>query len=339
MKRYKKILFCIILSYLIQAVALFYVDKVLLKESTKFTISSVNGTVQNLDVNVKIPEGAEKVQISFNGRYIIYFKDNKLMLVNTKTSETKQILNDTKILSIKWVPNNNTLFIVENLSNKVNTKTYNAINGVEQNVTELCPYKKNMTTDCFLSTSAQYISISNGDNTTIHRVDIDKTPKKLDRTVGKLGSASVFWLNDVFFYEDSANKKFYRFTKGVSKSLPFKNPDKLTILKAAGNSLYMGECAEKNDSTKISKILYEEDKSSEATWKTVNLENPVDIDDIYINENNEVFTNDSSKGKIKNLTTGKSISYKGKFVSMNDRIIFSLDNGKVYLSNVKDASK
>ncbi|MDS0527899.1 hypothetical protein NNC19_19585 [Clostridium sp. SHJSY1] len=336
MKRYKKIIFCIILSYLIQVLVLLYFDKVLFKESTKFTISSVNDTVQNVDVNVKLPTDAEKIQLSYNGRYIIYFKDNKLMLVNTKTSETKQILNNTKILNIKWVPNNNTLFIVENLSNKVNTKTYNAINGVEQDVCDLCAYKKGMVADSFLSTSAEYISVANGDNTTIYRVDIDKEMKKLDRTVAKLGSAKVFWLNDVFFYEDAANKKFYRFTNGSSKSIPFKNPDKLTILKAAGNSIYMGECAEKNDSTKISKILYEEDKSNAASWKTVNLEKTTNIDDIYINENNEIFINDSSEKKVKNLTTGKSISYKGKFVSMNDRLIFSLDNDKVCLNNIKD---
>lgn len=336
-KRIFKIIICILFSYLVQCSILFYLDNVLFKESTKLTISSVDNTTKNVDVNAEIPANAEKIQVSFNGRYIIYFEDNKLMLVNTKTSETKEILSDTKILNIKWVPNNNTLFIVENLSNNVNVKTYNANNGEEQDVCKVCHYKKDIVVDSLISSAAEYICVTNGNDTKIYRINIDKEMKELDINVGSLGGKQVFWLKDVFFYEDLESKKFYRFTNESSEKLSFKNVDNLCILKAAGNMLYMGEYAESNESNKkISKIIYGEDNTDTSTWKTINLEKPEEISDIYVNENNEIFVNNSSEGLVKNITNNKNISYKGKFISINERLVFSLDNDKVCLKDVKN---
>ena len=37
-----------------------------------------------------------------------------------------------------------------------------------------------------------------------------------------------------------------------------------------------------------------------------------------------------------NKTTGETISYKGKFVSMNDKIIYSNKEGYIYIKNIKD---
>lgn len=335
MKKIVKIVICALLSIIIQCAALLYLDRVLLKESTEFTIENVDVAVKSVDADVAIPANAQKVQISYNGRYITYFEDNKLMLINTKTAQVTQILEKTEILDIEWVPNNNIISVVEKQDDRVNLITYNPNNGRSQAVGDICTYEKNMEVSSVLSSSTHYICINKKNDSSIYRVDINDEKTKLDEDISKLGSCKVFWSKDIFFYEDLENKKFYRYTKGASTKLNFKNPEKLVILKAAGNMLYMGEYSE----NKISKIIYGEDQTDPSTWKTETLEKPEDINDIYINENNEIFINDNTQRKVKNFTTKDNITYDGRFISINDRVICSSDNGKVYLKSVKDVDK
>jgi len=164
--------------------------------------------------------------------------------------------------------------------------------------------------------------------------------KELDDSISALGSIKVFREKDVLFYEDSSKKVFYRYTNGKSTKLNFQKPNNLVILKAASNKIYMGEYSDNSESkNKITKVIYGEDQTDSSTWKTEILEKPMDIKDIYINENNEIFINDSAEGKVKNITTKQNITYEGRFISVNDRVVCSSDNGKVYLKSVKDVDK
>lgn len=337
MKRLKKIMICFILSLILQCGVLLYLDKVLFKESNEFTIENIEISTEQKEIDVEIPDSAEDMQISYNGRFITYYLNDNLMLVDTKTSETEQILEDTEILDINWVPNNNTLFVIENSSGMVNVKTYNVLNGVEQDVSELCTYVYNMEFNSYLSASAEYITILNYGETDIYRIDINDELKELDTTIEEIGSGSVFWYKDVFIYEDLYNSTFYRYTNGENETLEFANPKNLTILKTSKNMVYMGECSESTlnkSESKISKIVYGDDTKDTSTWQTIVLEKPTSSKDIYINENNEIFINDNLLGTVKNLITGESITYEGRFISMNDRVIFSLLNNKVKLTGI-----
>ena len=59
-------------------------------------------------------------------------------------------------------------------------------------------------------------------------------------------------------------------------------------------------------------------------------------EDIHVTGNGEILINDNLKGMVLNKTTGETISYKGKFVSMNDKIIYSNKEGYIYIKNIKD---
>ncbi|WP_294352463.1 hypothetical protein [uncultured Clostridium sp.] len=336
MKKFRRILGCIILSLIVQCGVLLYLDKVLFKTSKEVKVVNVEVPTQSFDIDLEIPSDAENIQVSYSGKFITYFKDNKLMLVNTKTSEVKEILSETKILDISWVPDNNTLFIVENKDNKINIKTYNANNEVEQDVVEVCDYTKGIEVSSYLSSSSEYISLYNGKSTKIYRIDIDKNTKKLNKNIEKIESAGASWQNEVFVYEDSENKRFYAYSNGKDKKLSLKNSDNLTILKVVENTVYMGQYSNDN---KISKIVYGEVESDSNAWKTIELKEPKEVKDIYVSDNNEVFINYSSAGKIDNITKGETLTYQGEFLTINNRVICSLDNRKVCLKSVKDVSK
>ena len=336
MKRFRRILGCIILSFIVQCGILFYLDKVLFKPSKKVKVVNVEVPTQSFDTDVEIPSDSEKIQVSYSGKFVTYFKDNKLILVNTKTSEVKEILSETKILDISWVPDNNTLFIVENKDNKINIKTYNANNEVEQDVVEVCDYTKGIEVSSYISSSAEYISVYNGKSTKLYRIDIDKNAKKLNKNIKKIESAGASWQNELLVYEDSENKRFYAYYNKKDKNLSLKNSDNLTILNVVDNIVYMGQYS--NDK-KISKIVYGEVESDSNGWKTIDLKEPKEIKDVYVSDNNEIFVNYSSAGKIENITKGETLNYQGEFLTINNRVICSLDNRKVCLKSVKDVSK
>lgn len=339
MKRFRRIITGIAFSLIAQFLILYYLNNVLFKESKEVNIQSVDVSVKSLDTDAEIPSEATEIKVSYTGKFIIYFLDDKLMLVNTKTSETKEILNDTEILNVKWVPNNNTLFIVENKDKQINVKTYNANNDVEQDVQQICSHRSKDKIDSFISTSAEYVQVTNGNRSKVYRINIDKDPPQEIKTrVSKAENASAFWQNDIFVYQDSSSKKVYKYTNGSSRRIDFNNPKNLVILKTAGdkdykNIIYMGEYTKDN---KISKIIYGEDEVETSKWKNINLESSKEIKDIYINENGDIFINNESEKKIKNLNTNEEITYKGKLIDVNERVICSLENNKVCFKSVKN---
>lgn len=336
MKRYQKGALCIAFSVIVQCGVLWYVDKVLLKESDDFKIETVEVPVKTFDTNIEIPSTAQDVQISYSGKYITYKNDSKFMLVNTSNSETKEILADTEILDCKWVPKNNTLYIVENKDNSINLKTYNVDSDIEQDINELCQYNEGMDIKSYISHSEQYIGVCYKGKTTIYRVDIEKEVNKLKNKINKLNSADVFWNEDIFIYQDSETKKLYKYTCGQNSQtseILVSNPSKTVILKAADDIIFLGEYSENG---KISKIIFGKDTQNVSSWKIQNLEKPRDVKDIYITDKNEIIINDNDENKVTNINNGNSMSYKGKFVAINDRVLLSIDEGKISLKSVKE---
>nr|WP_307897185.1 hypothetical protein [Clostridium botulinum] len=93
MKVVKKIILWVMISLTLQFAGLFYIDKYFLASGgTKIKAKKITNTgTENKDYDVNIPENVEELDVSFNGKYISYFKDNKLNVINTKNGE-KRIL-------------------------------------------------------------------------------------------------------------------------------------------------------------------------------------------------------------------------------------------------------
>lgn len=357
MKKFSKIIVWAMLSIMMQCAGLLYLDKVIFKESSEFTIEKVDIITKSVEANVSIPTNAEKIEVSFDGKFITYYEDGKFMLVDTKTSAITEILADTEILFTGWIPTANSIMVAEKVTNKsegtvVNIKTYNAKNKNENlikivdssnNEVPVCKYQSGMEVDNIVSsvqTGTKYVSVSrNGNSSTIYRIDMNDKIGQLDNKVTELGSIKAFLSTDILIYEDSLNNSFYRYTAGSRKKISFDNANNLVILGAISvdriYTIYMGELSE----DKIVKIIYGEDGTATSTWKTEILEKPKDIKDITITNKNQILVNDSREGKVKNITTGDTVTYDGTFITVNDKVVCSSDNGKIYLKSVTDVDK
>jgi hypothetical protein len=342
MKKINKIIVWAMLSVMMQCAGLLYIDKVLLKHSSEFTAEEVEITTKNVEADVSIPTNAEMVEVSSDGRYITYKVDDKLMLVNIKTSEITEILADKEILFTGWVPNNNMIILAEKLSGQVNIKTYNVKSGVENAIGDLCSYKNGLEVSNIVisaKTGSKYVCVKSGSSTLIYRIGTENDDMKaIGNKVPTLGSITALALKDVLLYEDSLNNSFYRYYNGSRKKIAFDNANNLVILGASSdNKIYMGELLEE----KVVKIIYGADETATSTWKTETLEKPKDIKDIFITSNSQILVNDSLEGKIKNITTGDIITYEGKLIEVNNKVICSSDsdNGKFYLKSITDVEK
>lgn len=333
MKRYQKIALCMIFSLVVQGGALCYADKILLKESDDFRIETIEVPIKTFDTNIQIPSEACNIKVSYGGKYIIYSIGGKIMLINTKDSQVKEILSDSQILDCKWVPKNNTLYIVEKKENKVHVKTFNADSNIEQDLNYICDYKDGMNVQSYIAHSAQYISVDNQNVTDIYRIDIEKEVSKLNTQLSKLYSGDVFWDEDIFVYQDFQSKKLYKYTSGKVSEIQVKGKANLVVLRAADKSIFLGELSADN---KISKIIYSEDIQGMSSWKTQELEEVKEISDIYVTEENNIIINDSNNSKVTNISNGNSMSYKGEFISINDRVLCSVEDGKISLKSVKE---
>ena len=100
----------------------------------------------------------------------------------------------------------------------------------------------------------------------------------------------------------------------------------------SNDNIYFGEY----EGDKIYRIVYGSLNTKEGEWQSLALDESKNKEDIYVTENGEILINDNLKGMVLNKTTGETISYKGKFVSMNDKIIYSNKEGYIYIKNIKD---
>ncbi|MDD6794424.1 MAG: hypothetical protein PUE01_03275 [Clostridiaceae bacterium] len=342
MKKFRKIVVWAMLSIMMQCAGLLFIEKVLFKHSSGFTAQKVEDKQKTTEANITIPSNAQNVAVSFDGRYITYNDNNKFMLVNTNTSESKEILGEKEVLFTKWIPKNNMIMIAEKVKGEsgndvIKIETYNAKTGVENPIVEVCNYKKGMeVSDIVISalSGVNYVCVSNGgNNTTIYRVDINNEKTQLPNKVASIGSISAFLHKDVLIYEDSLNKVFYRYTNGTRNKINFKDSNKMVILGTDNNdNIYMGELS----GEKITKIIYGKDDTDSSTWQSKSLDKAKSPNDIYITNHGDILVNDNLQGKVTNLTNNETISYVGKFIAVNDKVICSSDSGSIYIKSIAD---
>lgn len=94
MKKIVRIISWALLSIMIQAGGLLYLDKVYFKESSQFEIVETLSVEQKKDVDYSISSLAKDIKVSYDAKYISYFENDKLMVLDTKTLALKELLTD-----------------------------------------------------------------------------------------------------------------------------------------------------------------------------------------------------------------------------------------------------
>lgn len=343
----KKIIIWAALTFLLEIGGLLILNNFIL--TNKFDFKTNKMEVQKKDftkVDAVIDENADDIEVSFDGKYLSYNKDNKLYVQSSSDGKSKAIETDKteQILCYNWIDKRELIAAVEKIKSKGSYKlqliTYDPERKEKRVIKEICDYNNNikvegMTTSVL--TNVYYISIFNGNSRNIlYRVDRNdakniiklgvaqfdniKTIPHIDKLIYKNKSNDNFYItvpNDIDYSDDKHKDKDIT-TK--SKNLNLNNSKDLIVLGTDRNDVvYFGEV--KDD--KISKVVY--GNIDENLWKTCEINFDAEAKDFFFNEKSEILVNDNSEHKIKNLTTQKETKYDGEFIAIKDKFIASFD--------------
>ncbi|EJP6473900.1 hypothetical protein NHI66_003286 [Clostridium botulinum] len=338
MKVVKKIILWVMISLILQFAGLFYIDKYFLASGgTKIKAKKVtNPVTEDKDYDVNIPENVEELDVSFNGKYISYFKDNKLNVINTKNGETKNIEFDGKKdkLEYIWLSDRNRIIYTENREGKVLLNSYDVDKDQKD---KICEFN-------FESSSAKiedikaaplmnliYVKVNaGGNNNRIYSINIMKEKDRIDIMTESVGDMNIIPHEDILIYGDKVNKKIFSTHNDSAINIEgVKSPKLLSI--DDNDNVYIGELNE----DKVVKVYYGNVKNNISTWKSLDIANGSKVEDIYVSPLGSVYVNDDLKGIIKEINTGKETKYSGVMMKMYIDGVASTSDGKLVKTKFK----
>ncbi|NEZ47498.1 hypothetical protein FDF74_09875 [Clostridium niameyense] len=330
MKIFKKLIIWIMISLVVQFAGLFYIDRYFLASGgTKIKSKKVTNTeVKEKEAEVSIPEKVEDLDISFNGKYISYFENNSLNIINTKTGEKQNLDFESKkdVSKYMWLPDRNRILYAERKGEKIILNSYDVDKS-----------KKDKTAEFDLQNSSSkvediqvaplpnviYVKVNSGGTTSkIYNINIMKEKKRADLLSNEVKDMKIIPHEDTLIYE--SKRKIYSTNRETSLNIEgIKSPKLLSI--DDNDKIYIGEM--KDD--KIVKICYGNLKEKTSNWKTLDISNPSSVEDIYVSPLGQVYVNNNMKGTVTNLNTGKETKYTGTIIKMYIDGITSICEGKL----------
>lgn len=339
MKLFKRILLWSAFSIIIQLSGLLYINNYFLSSNADFKISKVENNKKS-DAQVSIPEGAQHVNVSYNGRYIAYYEKDVLKVINTKTGEEKTIEfnKGVKVSYYKWLSDRNRMLIAEkhatSSGNNFELAYYDVDKDSKDVIKELTwADKKAEVTDIQASplTNIIYIKISlSGNKNSIYWLNIMSDMAKIDTRANVIGNIRLLPHEDKLIYEDAVSGKIY-ITK-ESSALNIKGVLKPNLISVDNNdNIYVGDMVNE----KINKIYYGTLDQDRNTFKEIDLGSEVSKNDIYVSLEGTIYANDNFKGIVKDISSGKEYIYPGTFVQIYEGGIVSLSERKVIKTEFK----
>ncbi|WP_446897384.1 hypothetical protein ACSVC9_10190 [Clostridium sp. LBM24168] len=336
MKTFRRIIIWAIISLTIQFAGLFYIDNYFLSSKTDIkTKKIIRSEPKKSDILINIPDNAQDISSSFDGRYIAYYDGNILDIVDTGTGDKKQVKfkDGVKVSFYKWLPDRNRMLIVEkeNSYNGTSFKLeyFEVDKNIKENIKTLEGFNSNTEINDIKEsplTNVIYMKIQGaGKRTNIYRVNIMSEMQKIKTNSYMIGDIRILSLKDKLVYEDSIYHKIY--ITGEDAPLDIEGVENPVLVGVdASDRIYIGNL--END--KLLNLYYGNVNEDSSSYKNINLGTAVDKKDIYISTSGNIYVNDNLKGVVKDIVSGKEYTYHGKFIQMYDKGIMSISDGKLF---------
>lgn len=330
MKVLKKILICIIISVIVQMGGFFYLNNYFLTSNTAIKSKKVVDSSNETSVTqVNVPNNAKTINVSYDGKYIAYYLNDVLYIVNTKTGKSVNVgfPEGVKVSFFKWLPDRNRVLIAEKENGNLSLSYYDVDKAQKNNITKLAMDSSIAEVNDIEAAplpNVIYIKLSNGvKSNTIYFIDIMKAIKRINTKTNNIGNIEVVPHEDKMVYEDLTNNKVY--ATGINNALSFIGSTKSCLLDIASNDqVYIGDVDSNNN---IDKIYFGTLKDSTSSWQILQLNTPVGKDNLFVTASGKVYINDNLKGTVTEFQTGKKTAYKGVFLQSYNDGIASLSDG------------
>ncbi|SHE84555.1 hypothetical protein [Clostridium fallax] len=339
MKKVRIIFAWVIVSLIVQVAGLLFLDKYFFQSdgSVKSKKIEVKDKAPKKLANIKVPEGSKNIKLSFDGKYISYEDSGILKVSNTWDGSTLEVKNNinSKLMNYTWLSDRHRILIGErnNNSGMLTLSYYDVAKNEKREITSISEISKKSelsSIEASTLTDVTYLKITDENKyTKIYRLDINQKLKKESLMCKSVGNIEVIPHEDRLLYEDSYNKQIY--VTSPQKKLAF-GKNKVKLLKVDSEDVvYVGILS----GEKISEIKYGTLGENTNDWKTINLKDSVEKDDILISQKGQIFYNDSFKGELIDLSKDKKYNYKGKFISIFDDGYGTLIDSKLNIQEFK----
>ncbi|MBZ9625244.1 hypothetical protein G9F71_020585 [Clostridium sp. FP2] len=333
----KRISIWIVVSLSLQCLVLFYIDHYFLATSDSKVVSKKiieDKKEETKKIDITVPESAEKILASYDAKYLSYYEDQQLKIVNCKDGKVKDIeaKEGSEICFYKWLPDRNRMYLVEKNSNDESGKlvlySYDLSKGEKSKVKDLnWSNGGTKVEDIQVSTLTGFYYVkasNNGERSSTYKISRMGNMTKVDTIPNKVSNIVSSRHKDNLVYEGSVYNKIY--ATDLEEPITVKDVDKLAIIGIDNNdNVYLGELKDKL----VSKIYYGKTEDKTEDWKTIELQQPCERDDLFVSDAGKVYQHDSLQGVVKEINSGSQTSYEGKFLQMYAKGIVSLVGNKI----------
>ncbi|MBC8063171.1 MAG: hypothetical protein H7Y18_21265 [Clostridiaceae bacterium] len=349
MKTYKRIVIWILISVSIQVIGLFYLDKYYFAESSEIKSTKLVVPPKKIikAVDIKVDSSAKQTQMSNDGKYLSYYDNDKLKVVDTVTGSvnTVKIPDGVSLSFYKWLPDRNRIILAEKMKkNQINIIKFYYYD-VSKNITEEVrndaknqeiffelKNEKSEIEDIELSplTNVMYVKVLNpGRRNVIYRLNIMADINKLDLKVYSVGKMQISYTEDELYFEDLLYKKI-RNSEGKEVKIPeMKSPS--IVGSDSKNNIYIADVKD----GLVNKIYWGIYKGNTTTWTSKELVVPVNVKNIYISLGGKIYVNDALNAVVTELLSGNQTKYTGVLQSIYTKGIATIEEGKLVKTSFK----
>ncbi len=338
MKIIKRIVLWSAISLAIQSCIFFAIDKYYEKSLLNTKVKEVRvdkATKPNKNLIITIPKDSKKIESSYDGKYLSYYHQNNLTVINTYdgTRHTINSEQNSDLIYNKWLPDVNSMFLCERDLSKIrsiNVFTYDAENNNKQaptdsnnhNIALILNGTKDNIDDVEMSTTMGIIyikALKSNVKSDIFNISVNGNTSTIfnSRSIGK---TAVFMHKPNLIYEDTTSNiiKITNSKWSLSNKACLINTD-------SEDKLYLGIL----NGSKVIKVLYGNIEKPISTWASLSLPDPLDKNDIIVTKPGNIYIKNTSDGNITDKKSNKKITYKGTLLSLTDKEILSIDNNKL----------
>lgn len=352
MEKLNRLFWGVILSFTVQTLILYYLNNFYFTNDTQLTFKEVNvKPIVSTNVEIKFEPDAKNIALSPSGKHCSYYSEGKLNIISL-VDGSKNSLNleeDLEDYYFKWHNTEDKLIIsektVENNKKGIKIYIYNTKNNTKQealnynNESEIykLPSSNAIVDGIELNTmnTIMYLKVSSSrDADYLERLDISGGMHELNIDTTRVGNYFVLKQKDELIYEDLNDNKIYMTDKSKNREIEIDGCENLKLLYVdKSDTAFIGEL-EDNMITKIFKKTFDE-ASNENTWTSLNLENPISEDNLHILNSGKIYVVDNLKGTAENVENKTKVTFKGKFITINDSGILSSHKDKLILNLLK----
>lgn len=330
-KRTKRIVIWILISLIAQVSVLFYAENFIFTDSASNTkFKKVEETEEKIeDIEVNIPQDAENISISYNGKYLSYIQEDIITIITTTDGTKKTIECEGSNPYYKWLNDRNRMIIGEqDGGGNILLSYYDVSKDEKEKYNEISTgNSKAKLTDIEASTLTQvtYAKVTfSQTRSSIYRIGINNDLTKMKLKSSRIGYYKTLNREDILLYQDDANGILYS-NEGNTLSVKGQlgKPSILGI--DSEDNIYIGYGTDE----KVNIIYCGNIKTNTASWQKYDLGELMSPKDINVSKDGDIYVNDNLKGKIINLKDNSETTYKGTFLDFYNDAAATINEGNL----------